>query len=121
MLKWLIKNGANINHQDRNGLSSLHGATIYGNIEVIKLLLENDADQNIVDAYGNNPLWTATHWACLKASTENNYKIVEELLKSGSNPHNKNLNGKTPFERSEGNPAIRQLFNKFIGENIGKL
>jgi ankyrin repeat protein len=114
IILWLIENGANINHQDRNGLSALHAASIYGHIDIIKILLENGADANVIDFYGNNPLLTATHYACLNVATENNYRIVEILLKNGSNPYNKNNYGKTPFEVSERRFEIKQLYNKHM-------
>jgi ankyrin repeat protein len=114
IISWLIENEANINHQDRNGLSALHAASIYGHIDTIKILLENGANVNVIDSYGNNPLWTATHYACLNVATENNYKIVEILLENGSNPYNKNNYGKTPFEMSERRFEIKQLYNKYM-------
>jgi ankyrin repeat protein len=111
---WLIEHGANANHQDRNGLSALHAAAIHGHIDIIKILLENGANVNVIDSYGNNPLWTATHYACLNVATKNNYKIIEILLENGSNPYNKNNYGKTPFEISERRIEIRELYNKYI-------
>lgn len=55
----LVKKKINVNHQDGKGLSPLHYCAQYCNIRIAKLLLKNNANVNISDSYGNNPLWTA--------------------------------------------------------------
>ena len=55
----LVNKRIDINHQDDKGFSSLHYCAQFSNINIAELLLKNNANINIVDSYGNNPLWTA--------------------------------------------------------------
>jgi uncharacterized protein len=59
LLDWLIKNGANINHQDRNGYCALHFAGQQKNLDSAKLLIDKGANINLTDNHGNPPIWTA--------------------------------------------------------------
>lgn len=45
ILYYLIEHGADINTQDSNGYSCLHYAALYGNLNVVKLLTNNNNDK----------------------------------------------------------------------------
>jgi ankyrin repeat protein len=79
LLGWLIEQGANINHQDRNGDSALHFAGQEKNEEAAKLLLKAGADLNAVDVYGNAPLWRAVF------NAKDDLRIVKLYIQGGAN------------------------------------
>lgn len=55
LLDWLIINGANIDHQDRNGYCALHFAGQQKSYESAKLLLDNGANINLKDIHIVSP------------------------------------------------------------------
>jgi ankyrin repeat protein len=71
LLKWLIDNGANINHQDRNGFSALHFAGKEQCYDTAAILIKNKADLEIKDSNGNTPLMDAIF------NSNGDYKIVD--------------------------------------------
>lgn len=72
----LIKNGADVNYFNSNGMTALHQAVININPIIVQLLLSNDANPNLT--YRN---LTALEWAQkIYKSQPNNYK-VKEIIK----------------------------------------
>ncbi|MFD1630070.1 ankyrin repeat domain-containing protein [Pseudopedobacter beijingensis] len=90
LLKWLIDNGANINHQDRNGFSALHFAVKEQRFDAIEILIKNKADLELKDSNGNTPLMDAIF------NSKGDYKIVALFIDSGANPDNVNNHEITP-------------------------
>ncbi|POY34681.1 hypothetical protein C3K47_19055 [Solitalea longa] len=89
-IEWLMDNGANLNHQDRTGYSSLHFTGQEKLPDLAKLLLSKGADPNIADLHGNPPLWTAIF------NAKGDFEVVKHLLRSGANPDLVNKHSKTP-------------------------
>lgn len=52
---WLITNGANINRQDFRGNTPLHIACVNNDVEVVKILLNRNADPTITDLANSKP------------------------------------------------------------------
>jgi ankyrin repeat protein len=103
LLKWLIKNKANINMQDSIGFTALHFACQEGHIESVKVLLENNADIDIVDTYGNTPAWvTIMNWR-----GGGNFLVLKELYAYGADLTIKN---------KAGNSAINIIPEKIINQ-----
>jgi ankyrin repeat protein len=48
-----------INAQSKNGLTPLHNAAVYGHDEIVRLLIEHNADVNAKTKTGNTPLHRA--------------------------------------------------------------
>lgn len=79
LLHWLIDNGANVNHKDRNGDSALHFAAQQKTVECAKILIEKGADIEIQDNYGNTPLWRAIFFS------KGDISMVNLLVENGAN------------------------------------
>jgi ankyrin repeat protein len=79
LLSWLIEQGANVNHQDRNGDSALHFAGQEKNEEAAKLLLKASANLDVVDIYGNAPLWRAVF------NAKSDLRVVKLYVQGGAN------------------------------------
>lgn len=83
IVKLLIKYKINVNIQDYNNeITALHYCVHLNDKALIDILLKNNADTNLQDAFGNTPI----HYAI----SENNFEIFIELYNS-SNSVNLNL------------------------------
>ncbi|EAY07455.1 hypothetical protein TVAG_499410 [Trichomonas vaginalis G3] len=71
LLEYFISNGADINAENKYGLTPLHQAAMNNNKETTEILISNGADINAKDKYGLTPLNIA--------SINNNKEIVEIL------------------------------------------
>jgi ankyrin repeat protein len=105
LLRWLIENGANVNHQDRNGYSALHFAAQEKTQEAAKLLLDNGASLELADIHGNTPIWTAIF------SAKGELELVKLYVQRGANLDVLNKYQNTP----------RQLAETFYGNTIDSL
>jgi hypothetical protein len=73
-VKAFLAHGVNVNAQAREG-TALHGAVVQGNLEMIEYLLNQGADINAANPYGDTPLATA-------ADARSNRAQVQTLLES---------------------------------------
>ena len=89
LLRWLIAQGANVNHQNRYGYCGLHFAGQNKLAEIASILLGAGADTELRDAYGNTPLWTAGF------SARGDFAVFLALLKQGASLDNRNHAGRT--------------------------
>jgi ankyrin repeat protein len=94
----LLKHGANPNIKETSqDWSALQCAAYYGNLSMVKLLLDNGADVNAVGKYDQTPL----HWS-MRAITWNNQKeIVELLIKRGVNINHVDTDGRTALQMAD--------------------
>ena len=67
-----------VNQKNKGGATALHIASREGNLDIVKILIENGANPNLTDNEGYTPLMRAS----LSASPE----VVEYLLKNGAKP-----------------------------------
>ena len=127
--KLLLENGFESNSTDENNsLASIHIAAINGNSEIIKILIEYDANVNQVD----DENLTALHYAY----KNNRQEVINVLLENGANEKIKDIDGKIPsvyYSQNTQNEVVekqknvnnkivsvdnKQNINVFIKENI---
>ncbi|XP_037037864.1 putative ankyrin repeat protein RF_0381 isoform X2 [Bradysia coprophila] len=77
LVKFLLKEGANINATDEDGKTALMKASNNGRYETVKFLIDNEADVNAKDTNGKTPL--------MFAAAFDNSKIVRLLVDNGAN------------------------------------
>jgi len=84
--RYLIQQGAEINHQDIDGFTALHYAAKDGLLEIVKLLVERGADLNVYPDEtkfykGETPL----NSACSYGNTgDKNLEVVKYLVEQGA-------------------------------------
>ena len=85
-------------------------AAFHGNDDIVKLLIEHNAQLNIQSGYG----WTALHYAC-QAKKEG---CVALLVAAGCNREIKNNKGKTAHTRAveQGKDAIAALVSDQVAK-----
>jgi len=98
LVKNLLKEGANVNLQDKSGWTALHFASQECNYEIIKLLLEHSAVVDIEDSYGNTPLWRALFNV---RDDDERGKAVKLLLRHGADKYKKNKSGISPYDLAQ--------------------
>lgn len=95
-IKLLIDSGANVNFQRsirscygcqrlKIGYTPLMLAVIYGEKDIIEMLINAGADVNMQDSDGVTALYLAVKKALYSSVKNNCYEIIEMLLKSGAN------------------------------------
>ena len=89
----LILLGANLDWQDEKyGKTSLHWATQYwGNVEIVRMLIDAGADVNLKDNNGDTPLHIA--------SSSLDLDLVLLLLNGGADPNVKDNSSRTPRQQ----------------------
>jgi hypothetical protein len=79
-----------INHADSSGNVLLIHAIKYNQKDLFYFILENGANVNIANNYGNTPLHFAFAYK--------NYNLVNELIKCKANEFAQNMKGATPWD-----------------------
>ncbi|GAI28498.1 unnamed protein product, partial [marine sediment metagenome] len=111
--EFLIRNGANINDSDGQGVSPLMYAVIYNFPVLCDMLIYYGADIHQTDNEGNNPLILAVFM--------NNPEIVEIFLDQNANVNSEDRNGFTPLMLAAQNgdtAIINLLINKQADLNV---
>jgi len=101
----LVKAGADLKLRNIDGWNALHLAVRYGNIEIIKLLVE--ADESPVAEKT-----TAEETALHIASSYCDLAIVKDFVRIGLDPLEKEANGKNAVQLSTENGKLDNL--KFL-------
>src|SRR6185369_12470503 len=83
----LVKQGANVNDAQADGMTALHWAAYHDDLQMTTLLLKAGASAKAANRYGVTPL----PLACTNGNTE----IVELLLKAGADPNGTLRGGET--------------------------
>ncbi|KAM7344446.1 protein fem-1 homolog B-like [Cochliomyia hominivorax] len=87
VVKLLVYNGANINHNTKPQSSPLRAACYTGRLDIVQYLIEHGADVNLSNKYNNTCLMIAAY--------KGHANVVDTLLKNGANPNVQALCGST--------------------------
>src|SRR5262245_22125023 len=87
-IRALLKQRADVNAADAEGMTALHWAAHWGDLETAGVLLAAGADAKVANRYGVTPL----HEACTIGSVA----VIDALLKAGANPNAAYGSGETP-------------------------
>jgi ankyrin repeat protein len=85
----LLKQRADVNAPDVEGMTALHWAAHWGDVDTAKLLLRAGANAKAANRYGVTPLH--------EASTLGSVSLMEALLKAGADPNAPFGEGETPL------------------------
>ncbi|WP_264723491.1 ankyrin repeat domain-containing protein [Wolbachia endosymbiont (group A) of Cheilosia soror] len=88
VVRYLTKNGANVNVQDEWEKTSLHYSAQHGHAQVVEVLLEEGADVNAQDKDGRTPLYYAVYYTHGEHPRLNyqHPKVAKLLLNYGADP-----------------------------------
>ena len=103
-IKLILNDGLSINSQDNFGNTPLHYAVRSSNSKAVEVLINNNANPNIVNIVNHS---TPLH----NAASIGNKSILKLLLDNGADPNIANDYGKKPFD-------YYLFFNKDIDGNI---
>ena len=94
----LLALGANVNLQDADGDTALHGAAETGNVEIMRMLLDKGANLNAKNKQGGTPLM----WAAVFGNDD----AVRLLLSRGADASLKDNDGVTALEWAARNKRV---------------
>ena len=123
-VKFLIKNGADVNATDKNGWVPLHIAAANGNLEILQLLIKQRAEVNAREERGRTPLHLAVsntnvwHQQESLVAEEKYLPIVRELIKAGANVNVRDKNGRTPLFLTVNITVARELIKAGADVNV---
>lgn len=118
--KWLIEGGANVNAQDVDGLTPLHMACHENQIEMIQLILENQADPNRLDVYERAPLdLVPGGWYCLHEEGKKQQEKIVQLIEQHGGRFKKFKNINDPQNPYSIGPGILNIIFIFLSLGIG--
>lgn len=88
----LINRGIDVNHQERDGQTSLHFCGLYKNSVIAEAILLKGGKPNIKDIYGNNALWTSVF------NARGDFRVVKALVDFGADIESKNNSNRSPLD-----------------------
>ena len=124
IIKFLIKNGANVNAKGKYGDTPLFKAP---NLEIAKLLIKHGADVNAQNSYSETPLFKAPNFEIVKLLIENGADVtIGSLLCSVSIIDTKRLllfieKGVDVNTKCNGNTLLYKIANEYGDLELAKL
>ena len=86
-VRTLVQRGSELNHQDKDGDTAVHGAALYGNVGILGALLDAGANPNMKNKLGG----TALMWAAAYGHDD----VLRLLLSRGADPKLRDVDGVT--------------------------
>ncbi len=104
-IKFLLKEGANPNHVNNEGITPVHESAKRSNVDLMILLIEHGGEVSMPDKEGKTPLHIAAQYS-------SNPGIIKFLLLNGSDINKKTKYGDYPihFAAYNPNPNVVDLF-----------
>jgi ankyrin repeat protein len=103
MVRILLQNGADLDHQDHQDICALHIAARNDKVEILSLLLNWGANPNILDQYGNNAIALAIF------GNRTDFRSVRLLMEKGADPTIKNKHGNSALDTARKMGAVDLL------------
>lgn len=92
VVKYLIKNGADVKKCSLTGANPVRAAAYYGYIDIVEYLLENGADIDKPNCIGSSPLLAAAH--------NGGHEITRYLIERGANWDQRTIEGYTAIHEA---------------------
>jgi ankyrin repeat protein len=107
----LLDSGADVNTRRNDHQTPLHRASYFGNVEIVRLLLDHGADPEAIAEgdMGQKPLHLVSYGRC--GSQEDVVRVAQLLLGRGANVNTRRKDDQTPLHRASylGNVEIVRL------------
>ena len=101
-LAWVLRAGAEIDAADKNGVTALHHAVRFRNVEAVRTLIEHGANVNqVCRRSGSSPLHravTATGAPGTAGKRREALEIIRLLIAAGADPSVVNKSGRKPID-----------------------
>jgi len=112
-VKWLRKNGADVNAINDDGYSAIFYASHHGKLDCVEALIKGKgkADINLKNKFGNTCLY--------KAIENGHFKVIQALVNGGADVNSKNNHGITPIMQSAWSGKLDSL--KYLIERKAQL
>ena len=106
LVKWALKQGANVNIRNSSGWTPFHIACYWGYMDIVAVLVENDADIHAKDESDQTPL----HLSCARGHRD----VVQLLFDKGVDINAKTYKGETSLDIAKryGHQNIVELLQK---------
>ncbi|UGU29886.1 ankyrin repeat domain-containing protein [Mycolicibacterium smegmatis] len=108
----LLREGADVNAADDQGMTPLHFAVQRDSVDVVRLLLDAGADANLPDFKGETPLYKAVRASLTPAKVE----IIKLLREHGADPTIQTEKGSSALRYITrlGTPEEREVFSDLL-------
>lgn len=91
LVKYLVLNKCDVNSRSNSAETPLHIATKYKNQRIIKILIANGAQLDVLDAANRTPLTNAIHHNETAKLTEWKFESVKALVENGADINQKGM------------------------------
>lgn len=115
IFRFMLDNGANVNHQNKFGMTGLSYASQQGSLEMTQRLLDQGANIHLQDNRGRTPLFFARQIAGIGSQL---VAMVRCLLERGANVNHQDNKGRTPLFFMAGGNKLKGKHLERDDENL---
>ena len=109
-IKRLLDEGADVNDEEKGGLTALILAAFKGRGEIVKLLLDNRAKVDHKNKHGFTALMMAAH--------ECHNEVAKLLLEYKANPDIRGNSGENSWDLAKDKPIMLAIFKKHLDDTV---